>query len=164
MRSLLIWVGVNRTTSCTLGALQMKVTATCRIQKFRWREKNQTLVKILGGRQHRTTPAGQILGVATPAPPAALTPMDLDQLSYMAGHVINTAKKLEDPMPIRSWVMSYNRLHLPLVTIENAFLDYCACVGGKFCRHFWNHPYWFVYSLWNFSSSTTKVNQRYMPK
>jgi len=27
---------------------------------------------------------------------------DLDQLSYMAGHVINTAKKLEDPMPIRS--------------------------------------------------------------
>jgi len=64
--------------------------------------KNQTLVKILGGRQHRTTPAGQILGVATPATPAALTPMDLDQLSYMAGHVINTAKKLEDPMPIRS--------------------------------------------------------------
>ena len=37
--------------------------------------KNKTLVKILGGRQHRTTPAGQILGVATPATPAALTPM-----------------------------------------------------------------------------------------
>jgi len=33
------------------------------------------LVKILGGRQHRTTPVGQILGVATPATPAALTPM-----------------------------------------------------------------------------------------
>ena len=33
--------------------------------------------QILGGRQHRTTPAGQILGggVATPATPAALTPM-----------------------------------------------------------------------------------------
>jgi len=28
-----------------------------------------------GGRQHRTTPAGQIVGVATPATPAALTPM-----------------------------------------------------------------------------------------
>jgi len=27
---------------------------------------------------------------------------DLDQFSYMAGHVITTAKKLEDPMPIRS--------------------------------------------------------------
>jgi len=37
--------------------------------------KNKTLVKILGGRQHRTTPAGQILGVATPATLAALTPM-----------------------------------------------------------------------------------------
>ena len=36
---------------------------------------NKTLVKILGGRQHRTTPAGQILGVATPATPAALTPI-----------------------------------------------------------------------------------------
>jgi len=29
----------------------------------------------IGGRQHRTIPAGQILGVATPATPAALTPM-----------------------------------------------------------------------------------------
>ena len=37
--------------------------------------KNKTLVKILGGRQHRTTPACQILGVATPATTAALTPM-----------------------------------------------------------------------------------------
>ena len=37
--------------------------------------KNKTLVKILGDGQHRTTPAGQILGVATPATPAALTPM-----------------------------------------------------------------------------------------
>ena len=35
------------------------------------------MINILGGggRQHRTTPAGQILGVATPATPAALTPM-----------------------------------------------------------------------------------------
>jgi len=53
----------------------MKMTATCGIQKFRWREKNKTLVKILGGRQHTTTPAGQMLGVTTPATPAALTPM-----------------------------------------------------------------------------------------
>ena len=35
--------------NCTLGALQMKVTATCGIQKFRWKEKKiKTLVKILG--------------------------------------------------------------------------------------------------------------------
>ena len=41
--------------NCTLGALQMKMTATCGIQKFRWRGKIKTLVKILG--------------VATPATP-----------------------------------------------------------------------------------------------
>jgi len=58
------------------GALQMKMTATCGIKKFRLKGKNKTLVKLLGGgHQHRTTPAGQILGVATPATPAALTPM-----------------------------------------------------------------------------------------
>jgi len=33
---------------------------------------------------------------------------DLEQLSYMASHVNNLATKYEDPMPIRSWVMSYN--------------------------------------------------------
>ena len=54
---------VELKTVATLGALQMKMTATCSIQKFHWREKNKTLVKILGGgRQHRTTPTGQILG------------------------------------------------------------------------------------------------------
>jgi len=37
-----------------------------------------------------------------------LWPFDLEQLSYMAGHVTNLATKFEDPMPIRSWVMSYN--------------------------------------------------------
>jgi len=42
------------------------MTATCSIQKFRRRGKNKTLVKILGGRQHRTTPAGQILGGRDP--------------------------------------------------------------------------------------------------
>jgi len=33
-----------------MGALQMKMTATRGIQKFRRREKNKTLVKIWGGR------------------------------------------------------------------------------------------------------------------
>jgi len=31
-----------------------------------------------------------------------LSPFDLGQLSYMAGHVTNLATKFEDPMPIRS--------------------------------------------------------------
>jgi len=33
---------------------------------------------------------------------------DLEQLSYMAGHVTNPATKSEDPATIRSWVTSYN--------------------------------------------------------
>ena len=44
-----------------------------------------------------------------------LWPFELEQLSYMAGHVINLATKYEDPTPICSWVMSYNVSHwLPL--------------------------------------------------
>ena len=44
-----------------------------------------------------------------------LWPFDLEQLKYMAGNVINLATKFEDPMPIRSWVTSYNASHwLPL--------------------------------------------------
>jgi len=33
---------------------------------------------------------------------------DIKQFSYMAGHVTNLATKLENPMPIRSWFISYN--------------------------------------------------------
>ena len=45
-------------------------------------------------------------------------PFNLDQLSYIAGHVINTAKKLEDPMPILSWVMSYYVFHWLLLEMR----------------------------------------------
>ena len=45
-------------------------------------------------------------------------PYDLDQVLYMAGHVVNIAKKLEDPMPIRSWIMSYNVFHWLLLKIR----------------------------------------------
>jgi len=34
--------------------------------------KNKALVKILGGRQHRTTPAGQILGGRDPCNPCGV--------------------------------------------------------------------------------------------
>jgi len=44
-----------------------------------------------------------------------LLPVDLEQLSWMAGHVSNLATKYEDATHIRSWVMSYNvSLWLPL--------------------------------------------------
>jgi len=85
-------------------------------------------------------------------------PFDLDQLSYMAGHVINTSKKLEDPMPVRSWVMSYNVFYWLLLKMR---FDCCTravsrdlCFAGKFCQRFWNHQPGFVCSPWNFSGST----------
>ena len=44
-----------------------------------------------------------------------LRPFDIEQLSYMAGHVANPATKFEDPTTIRSWVTNYNGSHwLPL--------------------------------------------------
>jgi len=40
---------------------------------------------------------------------------DLEQLSYMAGHVTNPATKFKDPTTVRLWVTSYNVSHwLPL--------------------------------------------------
>ena len=44
-----------------------------------------------------------------------LWPFDLEQLSYMAGHVTNPATKFEDRITVPSWVTSYNCSHwLPL--------------------------------------------------
>ena len=40
-----------------------------------------------------------------------LWPFDLEQLSYMAGHVANFTTKFEDHKAIRSWVTSYNGSH-----------------------------------------------------
>jgi len=40
-----------------------------------------------------------------------LWPFDLEQLSYMAGHVHNPATEFEDLTTIRSWVTSYNGSH-----------------------------------------------------
>ena len=37
-----------------------------------------------------------------------LWPFDVEQVTYMAGHVTNIDTKFEDPTPIRSWVTSYN--------------------------------------------------------
>ena len=63
MRSLLIWVGVNRTTSCekSVNKSVIMLEIIQRYSEVPLKEKNKTPVKILG--------------VATPATPAALTPM-----------------------------------------------------------------------------------------
>jgi len=56
--------------------MQMKMTATCGIQKFRRREKNKTLVKILGVVNTGRPLQVKYWGVATPATLAALTPTE----------------------------------------------------------------------------------------
>jgi len=43
-----------------------------------------------------------IFGIPDPDMPIHCATFDLEQFSYMAGHVTNLATKLEDPMPIRS--------------------------------------------------------------
>jgi len=88
-----------------------------------------------------------------------LSPFDLKQLTYMAGHVTNLATKIEDPMPIRSWVMSNN----VCVRILNGIHGYhWECVRGHCARaraesrdpwimvkkqlYFWNHRQRFAYT------------------
>jgi len=88
MRALLISVGVNSTASCEksvnksvimleklTGALQMKMTATCGIQNFRLKEKIKHLSKYWGVVNTGRPLQVKYWGVATPATPAALTPM-----------------------------------------------------------------------------------------
>ena len=79
-RKFLNFSSQNGVIWCILGVLFLRFM--CRMKK------NKTLVEIFGGRQHRTTPAGQILGVATPATPAALTPMLPHFWSTPSRHVI----------------------------------------------------------------------------
>jgi len=85
----------------------------------------------------------------------------LEQLQCMAGHVVNLATKLEDPVPIRSWFMWYNISHwLPLKMrtrpLRMRRTTWPVSRGSK-QLHFWNRRPIFAYSLCNFNGSTMKV-------
>jgi len=93
--------------------------------------------------------------------PCDLWPFDLEQLSYMAGHVTNLATKYEDPMPIRSWVMSYNVSRwLPLKMntrpLRMPRITWPVSRGSK-TINFLECSTRFAYSLCNFGGSTIKV-------
>jgi len=86
---------------------------------------------------------------------------DLEQMSYMASHVINLATKYDDPTPVRSSVISYNVYRW---LIWKCVRHHCACaesrdppVGGQKQLHFWNARPRFAYSLCNSGGSTMKV-------
>ena len=89
---------------------------------------------------------------------------DRKQLSYMAGHVTKPAIKFEEPMPIRSWFMSYNISHL---------LPLKMCMRPlRICRNTWPvtmRPKTMIFlesltpiylSLYNFYEASTKIKGR----
>jgi len=90
-----------------------------------------------------------------------LWPFDIEQLSYMAGHVINPATKFKEPATKRSWVTSYNGsnwLPLKMRTLPQRMLRITWPVSrGQKQLHFWNPLPRFVYSLCNFGGSTMKI-------
>jgi len=137
MRSLQLWVGVNRTTSCEKsvsksvimleklrGALQMKMTATCGIQKFRWREKIKHLSKYWGVVNTGRPLQVKYWGVATPATPAALTPMNLFYVDLYLFRSIFTQRRFR---------FSFRRcLQLAVVLCDGV-------ETGLPCRHQWQN-------------------------
>ena len=71
-------------------------------------------------------------------------------------------RNIEDPVPIRSWVVSYNVFNWLLFKMRFRLLRMRRITwpvrwGVNYANIFWNHMYWFVYSLWNFGGFTVKV-------
>jgi len=93
-----------------------------------------------------------------------LWPFDLEQLSYMAGHVTNSATKFEDPTTIRSWVTSYNGsrwLALKMRTRPLRMRRITWPVSRKQKQWLiWYLRPRFAYSLYNFYLATTTIKGR----
>jgi len=89
-------------------------------------------------------------------------PFNLEQLTYMAGHVANPSTKFEDTTPIRSWVMSYNGSSwLPLRMRSRPLrMRRITLVGGQKQLHIWNPRLRFAYSLYNFHWAPTTIKSR----
>ena len=87
-----------------------------------------------------------------------LWPFDFGQWSYMAGHVVNPSTKFEDPVAIRSWVMSSDISHRIPLTMRLQPLRMRRITWpvrrGHFPPHIWNPWPRFAYSLYNFYRAT----------
>jgi len=83
---------------------------------------------------------------------------DLGQWSYMAGHVINPSTKFEDPMAIRSWVMSSDISRRIPLTMRLQPLHMRRITWpmrrGQIFPHIWNPWPRFAYSLYNLYGAT----------
>jgi len=80
----------------------------------------------------------------------------------MAGHVVNPSTKFEDPVPIRSWVMSSDISHRIPLTMRLQPLRMRRITWptrrGKFSAHIWNLWHRFAYPLHNFYGATIKTD------
>jgi len=93
-----------------------------------------------------------------------LWPFDLEQLSYMAGHVHNPATEFEDPKTIRSWVTSYNGSHWLALKMRTRPLrmrriTWPVSRGSKTITYL-ESPTPIAYSLYNFYWATTTIKGR----
>ena len=91
-------------------------------------------------------------------------PFDLEQLSYMAGHVTNPATKFENPTTIRSWITTLRVITVPIDHHWKCERGHIACTesrdpwaGVQKQLHFWNPWPRFAYSLCNFGGYTMKI-------
>jgi len=89
---------------------------------------------------------------------------DLEQLSYIAGHVANPAAKFEDPTAIRSWVTCYNGSRwLPLKMrtrwLHMRRITWPVSRGSKTIT-FLESPTSICLSLYNFYWDTTTIKSR----
>jgi len=91
-------------------------------------------------------------------------PTDLKSIPHASTPISIIATKFEDPMPIRSWVMSYNVSRwLPLrMRTRPLFMRRITwpVVGGQKQLHIWNPRSRFGYSLYNFYWATTTIKGR----
>ena len=60
-----------------------------------------------------------------------LWPFDLEQLSYMAGHVTNLANKFEDPMRLCLSVLELWVITFPAGYHWKCVRDHCACAESR---------------------------------
>jgi len=146
--------------NCTLlGALQMKMTATCGIQKFRWREKIKHLSKwgvVNTGRPLHVKYWG---GVGTSATPAALTPMPLtSSISWPLGErpiYLKPKAAMPNSCFLRPNIMKSDCTNITLCDysapvgersiVMSVCLSVCLSAISRTTENWWSSPFYACY-------------------
>jgi len=124
-------------------------------------KKIKHLSKYLGGRQHRTTPACQILGVATLATPVALTPMKNGLTCYECTLKANGSSDRQQ-MQYQTLV-SYPRSSFIQRNMFPGLISLCTTPSRrKYCKAFAaiNHKQCQQLKYWNLTSCCSSDGER----